>query len=36
LILSGIAIVSVIGNNGILDKTKFARDKYQNSANEVL
>ena len=33
LILAGVVIVTVTGNNGILSKSKFARDTYQNSAN---
>lgn len=33
LILAGVVIATVTSNNGILSKSKFARDKYQNSAN---
>ena len=34
LILSGIVIASITGNNGILDKTKLAKDEYQTKENE--
>jgi len=34
LILAGVTIISINGNNGILSKSKLARNKYQNSANE--
>lgn len=33
LILAGVVIATVTGNNGILSKSKFARDTYQNSAS---
>lgn len=36
LILVGIVIVSINGNNGILDKAKLAKSKYQNSANDEM
>ena len=34
MILAGVVIVTVTGNNGILNKSKLARDTYQNSINE--
>ena len=34
MILSGIVIASITGNNGILDKTKLAKDEYQTKENE--
>ena len=34
LILAGVTINMVLGDNGILNKTKVAAEKYQNAANE--
>ena len=34
IILAGVTIVAVTGKNGIMSKSKLARDKYQNSTNE--
>ena len=34
LILAGVTIISINGNNGILSKSKLARNKYQNSTEE--
>lgn len=34
MILAGVVIAMVTGNNGILNKSKLARDTYQNSINE--
>ena len=33
MILAGVVIATVTGNNGILNKSKLARDTYQNSAS---
>ena len=34
MILAGVVIATVTGNNGILNKSKLARDTYQNSINK--
>ena len=34
MILAGVVIATVTGNNGILSKSKLARETYKNSANE--
>lgn len=34
MILAGVVVATITGNNGILNKAKFAKNKYQNSENE--
>jgi len=34
MILTGVVIATIIGNNGVLNKTKFARDEYKMRTNE--
>ena len=36
VIIAGVAIAAINGNHGILKKSKFARDTYENKANEEL
>ena len=34
MILAGVVVATITGNNGILSKSKLARDTYQNSVNK--